>query len=116
LGSTPRRVFDASAELRNRASRTSITSRSINSHSHTIATRNPKRRNSLHLRASRLRLARSFSDQKSDRVTGTRENAPPLVLLQFLCPCQKHPLTKMAQLLDRLLMSGEPGSDDEFSR
>src|SRR5205823_4502462 len=78
-------------------------------HSQTMRTLYPIFLNSIHLFASRERFATSFLDQKSALVFGTRAFVVLFVFSQFLCPCQKHPFTKIAHREERFATSGDPG-------
>lgn len=72
------------------------------SHCQTVRTRKPSARSSFSTRMSRSRLALIFARQNWAFFFGKRPR-------RQLCPCQKHPCTKMHHDLRQLVISGHPG-------
>jgi hypothetical protein len=73
-------------------------------HPQTVITVQPRLRRARRTRSSRFLLARSFSNQNFLLVDGNLERWQPL------CPCQKHPLTRIATLSFGIIISGVPGN------
>ena len=73
-------------------------------HPQTVSTVHPPLRRARRTLSSRFLFAAILSDQNFLLVVGSFARRHPL------CPCQKHPLTKMATWFSGIVMSGVPGN------
>lgn len=82
----------------------------LSSHSHTVNTLQPREVRSSWFFLSRTIFPLIFCFQKSELVLGHTKYAQPV------CPCQKHPFTKIVALYFESTMSGFPGNFATFLR
>jgi len=104
------RVSESTSQANNLPNLLLTCSRFLSLHCQIVITCQPKRLSAAPALASLLLFFAILWFQKA----ALSEAGFPL--LQFRCPCQKHPLTNKAVLAEVIVKSGLPGRDETFRR